>query len=755
MFQTFRLSKDLRHAILLLAVLAAATIPAASQTGSAPPATIDIDTSVTQPIVAGFSGVNADLGLPIEYWDYHFNALANAIGFGWVRFPGGTSSDIYNWQTGEDELEWYSEFPSDSGVAQASDTLSLVYGRGGARLIDAANRANLLGASLIICVNGFTDTPASAGLLAQYVKDNHIRVAAWELSNEPYLYTKSFFPTASFYLDLMKPYRDAIKAVDPGAIVSIFVTDQAHPGAITDTWTSEVAAYQDKYWDAISFHHYPPSSNGKFPQWMADECAVLVTRTTSVVEDLVKQVGPKGVKILNTEFDPSLPNGTPKSITVDTVWGGIYSAEYIMRMSTEPAMLHVGPSEIVHDAGVQVSNTNDTAVLNAAAADNPIDTLGLPFGFYLSAQAEGIAVLNSVLKDAVASNRTKVTGGDTVAATGLAPIPALYAMSYTSAQGATSVVITNKSRFPQRVTVKVNGASAEGPFHLQFITSPNADTKNESGSPTISVQTGTSSNPIKVPPFSVLRADLIADPVVKFENAASLEPGPVAPLEEVRVIFPTSLPAASQILITDSADKSFLVDLHLTSATQASFRMPVNVATGHAKAYVMAGQLRFFSGSMEIASAAPGIASANGNGAGAADANWFPNPEIVGKPTFACVDGVALSCLTTPFPANAYVSVLGTGICSAKSFKAYVAGVEVPAYSCVRYPGNPMDTVTIFVPDRLAGTGEASFYVVADGNASNMTTLNLAREPVDAGIAPRSWTQRKEPSAVADGSLLK
>ena len=89
-------------ALLGTPFLATLSIPAFGQSTPVT-AAIDINTSVTTPVSPGFSGVSTDLGLPIEYWDYRFNALAATIGFGWVRFPGGTSSDIYNWQTGEDE----------------------------------------------------------------------------------------------------------------------------------------------------------------------------------------------------------------------------------------------------------------------------------------------------------------------------------------------------------------------------------------------------------------------------------------------------------------------------------------------------------------------------------------------------------------------------------------------------------------------------------------------------------------------------
>src|SRR5579872_6354696 len=197
----------------IVPLLCVACLSGSAQTA----AIIDIDTTVTVPVQPGFSGVSDDLGFPVEYWDYRFNSLAAQIGYGWLRFPGGSSSDIYNWQTGEEVASWFAQFAS--GTAGPSQTvIALVAGRGGANLINAANRANFLGASLIVCANGFTDTVQSIGQLAAYVKANQISVAAWELSNEAYLFP-SFFADATTYLDKMKPYRDAIKAVDPNATV--------------------------------------------------------------------------------------------------------------------------------------------------------------------------------------------------------------------------------------------------------------------------------------------------------------------------------------------------------------------------------------------------------------------------------------------------------------------------------------------------------------------------------------------------------
>jgi hypothetical protein len=477
-------------------------------------ATIDINTAVNTPLQPGFSGVNADLGFPLEYWDARFNALAAQIGYGWLRFPGGASGDIYNWQTGENVAAWFTPFASGTAGPKQT-TIALVAGRGGAKLLDAANRANFLGASLIICANAFTDTPQSIGQMAAYVKANHIPVAAWELANEAYLFP-TFFPTATAYLDMMKPYRDAIKAVDPNAIVAVFVRD---PGVtpVQNPWNAAMATYPNKYWDAIAFHHYPPQSSGNFAQWMADESAVLTAKTSTLVTGQLTPIGPPGVKFLNTEFDASITNdantGAP-SITDGTLWGGIYAAEYTMRMSTVPSMLYVGPNEITSFAGIFATNGHQPEVTAAANAGQPIDTSMLDFGFFIGAQAYGQAVLNSVINHATQSNMTTVTGGATVPATGItAGIPALYAMSYTNPAAGLSVVITNKSATAHSVTMRLNGLALTGTFPVQFVTGTDPSAANTATNQNaVVIQTGTSANPVTVGPYSVVRVDLLPAP---------------------------------------------------------------------------------------------------------------------------------------------------------------------------------------------------------------------------------------------------
>ena len=76
--------------------------------------------------------------------------------------------------------------------------------------MDAALRANFLGATLIVCVNAFI-APQSAGQMAAFAKTNRIPVAVWELANKPYFF-KQFSSSDAGYVARVRPCRDAIKA---------------------------------------------------------------------------------------------------------------------------------------------------------------------------------------------------------------------------------------------------------------------------------------------------------------------------------------------------------------------------------------------------------------------------------------------------------------------------------------------------------------------------------------------------------------
>ena len=152
---------------------------------------------------------------PAEFYDYRLENVAAQLSPGWVRYPSGIFSDAFNWQTGLMVASWASQFQGISFASLLAEGVAWVNGKGGGSFVDGANRANFLGAKLIVCVNAYTDTPASVGQMAAFAKANRIPVAVWELGNEPYTTGTTFFQSGADYVAKVKPYRDAIKAADP------------------------------------------------------------------------------------------------------------------------------------------------------------------------------------------------------------------------------------------------------------------------------------------------------------------------------------------------------------------------------------------------------------------------------------------------------------------------------------------------------------------------------------------------------------
>jgi uncharacterized protein (TIGR03437 family) len=709
-------------------------------------ATIDIDTTNTTPLNANFSGFNDEVVFPAEFFDYRLENLAAELSPGWVRYPSGLFSDAFDWQTGLMVPSWAAQFAGTDIATLITEAVPWVNGKGGGSFVDAANRANFLGAKLIACVNAYTDTPESAGEMVAFAKANHIPVAVWELANEPYLFS-GFFPSGLDYVTKVKPYRDAIKAADPDATVAIFFMDAGNTNP-NPAWNQSILSYPDPYWDAITYHHYPPQSTGAFSQWMADENAVLASKSSAYVTGYLAPINPPGTKFLISEFLPSNDGlGSGSSVTDGTLYGAVYAAEYVMRMSTVPSMLYVGMHALTGTRGVYAVNTHYTDVTNAYNQGTTIDTLMLNFGYYLTAQPLGLAVLNGVLRNATAVDATTVTGGATVPATGLGEIPALYAQAYTSAAGAQSVVITNKGATAQAVTILLNGAPVSGTLPIQFIGGSDPTVQNTSSNQTaVTVQASSAANPVTVPAYSVVRVDLNTPAVATAVNSASYATGPVAPQEIVTLFgpgmaaqtatgappLPTALGGIS-VQITDSAGNTQLAPLFAVSSGQANILVPAGVAAGPAAITVLDGTTAALTGSMTIAASAPGLYSMNMDGAGvaAAVALLANGPNQTLETVFTCNPSAVRSCLGTPLSlggtSNAlYVELYGTGIRGAASVECFVNGesVLVVWYGAVAaYAG--LDQVNIMIPGSLAGAGDVRVYLVADGAATNVVGLTI------------------------------
>jgi hypothetical protein len=474
-------------------------------------------TTNSTPLNPGFGGFCTEmLTDAVEYSDTNFQQITATLSPGWLRYPGGATSDAFEWTNGLTVTNWIPEFPAaESNLL--SPTVTLLSGKGGAQFTDFASMcANVGGAKIVVCINGFTDTSNSAGAFAAFALTNHIQVAAWELCNEPYVFAGNspgdFFLDATNYAAKMRPYRDAIKAADSNAVVAIYFDDAGYTEPTT--WDVALSNYPDKYWDAVVYHHYPSMpANAAFSDLMARDNWQLASNTTARMLNYLIPMNNSNVTFLITEYAPAVGDGTGgQTPPTATLYGGIYAAEYLLRLSTLPQMHFVGPYQLVDPAGIDMTNNYNSAVADAYNKDRTTNTAGLPFGFYLSAQVCGSALANWALTRSTAVYLTTVgTNCPLVTmenATSTNTLAAIYAQAYQGGNGKRYVMLTNKGSNAVPVQITQDGAVLTNQFLETYMTGSDPSVTNAfPPDNSIQLQTNTTANPVTIPEYSVVRLE--------------------------------------------------------------------------------------------------------------------------------------------------------------------------------------------------------------------------------------------------------
>ncbi|SPE54175.1 conserved exported hypothetical protein [Verrucomicrobia bacterium] len=477
--------------------------------------TVSFATTNPLPLNPGFAGFSTEmLANAVEYYDTNLQSIAATVSPGWLRYPSGALENAFAWTNGVTIPSWIAAFPApEQSLLDA--TIKTTAAKGGVLFSDFASMcANVGGAKKVVTINGFTDTAESAGAFAQYALSNHLSVAVWELCNEPYVFAgshSSFFLNSTDYVAKMKPYRDAIKAADSNAVVAIYFSDA---GFTEPNWDLGLSNYTDKYWDAVVYHHYPqmPTNGPAFADLMAIDNWQLASNTTTRVINYLMPMNNSNVIYLISEFAPSMGNGAGgQNPPTTTLYGGVYAAEYLLRLSTIPQMTFVGPYQLIDAAGIAITNNNYPAITTAYNAGRTTNTAGLPFGFYRSAQVCGSSVANWVLTRSVGVYPATVsTNGPTVPidTNGLVTIPAIYAQAYQGGNGKRYVVLTNKGSNAAPVQILQDGVAMTNQFLETFVTGSDPSVTNmPPPDSAVQIQTATVANPVTIPEYSVVRLE--------------------------------------------------------------------------------------------------------------------------------------------------------------------------------------------------------------------------------------------------------
>src|ERR1035441_10043769 len=312
----------------------------------------------------------------------------------------------------------------------------------------------------------------------------------------------------------MKPFRNALKAADSNAVVAIYFNDAGY--AEPNTWDHDLKQYGDKWWDAVVYHHYPalPTSGVTFADLMAWDNWQLASNTTARVLNYLVQDNNPGVTFLISEFNPARGDGAGGNYApTATLYGAIYIAEYLLRMSTLPQMLFVGPYQLLSSTGIGVTNNYYNAAAKAYAGNYTTNTAGWPFGFFLTAQACWSSVVNWALTRSIGVYPTTVdTNCPTVSAEDsgdvVTPIPAIYAQAYQGGNGKRYVVLTNKGSNAVPVQITQDGVALTNQLLETFVSGndPSATNSSPQSSP-VQIKTATVTNTFTIPEYSVVRLE--------------------------------------------------------------------------------------------------------------------------------------------------------------------------------------------------------------------------------------------------------
>jgi hypothetical protein len=329
--------------------------------------------------------------------------------------------------------------------------------------------------------------------------ENHVPVLYFELGNEISFYTtgsgnqQAAFKSGTDYLDRVKVFNDDIKSAYPGAKTVISMSNNQD-----QSFDDDIFNYPTQFWDAITTHRFVgdgstasaamTNANGYLDSWdsLIDGDYAVNLPGSKVF------IGEHGVKL--------------GGLLDNTQYGGIYVSESVLRLVTNPHISYLAGYRFTN--GVFTPSEDYGILLEDAFQDgNTVDTTALNFNPYYSTPSDSLKVVDGAVNQGTVAWGTTVTGGDTVSKTG-GTMPALFAQAFKGDNGKDYVVITNKSADEHDVTVRLDGSSVTAAMTKTYTTASDPLAKNSSDSPNVvTVQSASTSNPVSVPPYSVMRVE--------------------------------------------------------------------------------------------------------------------------------------------------------------------------------------------------------------------------------------------------------
>ncbi len=356
--------------------------------------------SVTVNATAGLGSVPAHgIGVNTAVYDGDMNdaaipPLLKAAGVTAMRYPGGSYSDIYNWQTQT----------AAAGGFVAPNT-------GFSSFMATASAA---GAQPIITVNYGTGTPALAAAWVQSAASAKDGISYWEVGNEVYgngtyganwetdahchtslngpLVTVGSEPSQTYncgpaeYAANVASFASAMHAADASAkVCAILTTPGFWPDNVTNSeypqsWNQTVLTALKSGTQCVIVHYYPGGSNTAGMLTDPSDIAGIVSTLHSELSQYAGIANPASIPVLVTETNSTIDMDTQPAALfaadMEMTWleNGVTSVDWWNEHNGEGTVSTVNGATDYGDQGIFSNNTN-----YGGTAEPAVDTPFAPY----------------------------------------------------------------------------------------------------------------------------------------------------------------------------------------------------------------------------------------------------------------------------------------------------------------------------------------------------------------------------------------
>jgi hypothetical protein len=249
-----------------------------------------------------------------------------------VRWPGGSDSDLYHWETntGCDNTS------GDSTYVDSNDTFAnFVSDVAKPANLDVALTANY--GSNAAC-NGGGDPTEAAGWVAQALTDG-ITVSHMTVGNEEYgsweedLFTTPYdTPDPTQYASMVVGaggYYNAIKTASPNTLVGIDVDADSATGGV---WDSTVMLNAKGSYDFVEYHYYPEAPGSENDTFIVQQAAQELTTNINTLKAELTTAGTAGTPIYVGEIGGTYTNPGKQSWSITQ---GLYAGQVLGEMMND------------------------------------------------------------------------------------------------------------------------------------------------------------------------------------------------------------------------------------------------------------------------------------------------------------------------------------------------------------------------------------------------------------------------------------